>query len=89
MEMATYALSIEHAAAHCAEQGFRQRITSAVAATIAAWRRHVEMRRAERRLYEFSDRMLEDIGVKREDIATAVRGLPPVRDDEPIPYWSR
>jgi hypothetical protein len=33
--------------------------------------------------------MLEDVGVKREDIATAVRGLPPVRDDEPIPYWSR
>jgi uncharacterized protein YjiS (DUF1127 family) len=87
--MATYALSIEHAAAHDAPQGFRHWITGTLAATIAAWRRHAEMRRAERRLYEFSDRMLEDVGVKREDIATAVRGLPPVRDDEPIPYWSR
>jgi uncharacterized protein YjiS (DUF1127 family) len=90
MEMATYALSFEHAAAHEAARGLRQRTTGLVATVFAAWRRHAEMRRAERQLGHLSDRMLDDIGLKREDIATAVRGLPPVRDDDrPIPYWSR
>jgi uncharacterized protein YjiS (DUF1127 family) len=89
MEMATYALNIEQAAAHGAARGLGQQTAGLVATAFAAWQRHAAMRRAERQLGHFSDRMLDDIGLNRQDIATAVRGLPPVRDDEPIPYWSR
>jgi uncharacterized protein YjiS (DUF1127 family) len=82
-------MSIEHAGLNGHAPNLLQKAEGLAANSRNALRRYLAVRDAERRLSAYSDDMLDDIGLNRSDIATAVRGLPPERDDRPIPYWSR